>query len=84
MEKLSLNKICSVLKLEEDKIVGCFVFGSHLWGTANKNSDFDFMIIMSVLPQETNKGFINIHNNQYDAYVLSIEKYIQNLERHFL
>ncbi len=44
-KNMTLTSVCRSLKLDENSVLACYVYGSRLWGTAKADSDWDFVII---------------------------------------
>ncbi len=45
-DRMSFSSLCSLLSIKEEEVVGCYLVGSRLWGTATQQSDWDVIIIL--------------------------------------
>lgn len=63
--KVTLNIVLKRLQLKETEVANVYVYGSRVWGTGNKNSDWDFLIIHKNWPGEKS----SVHNGEFDAQV---------------
>ena len=61
--------------------INVYLVCSHMWGTCNKHSDWDIVIIVHTLdlpkPINTHKGII-------EAFILSREQFIQSITDHLM
>jgi predicted nucleotidyltransferase len=58
-----VKDIIKITKLPESRIFNIYLFGSHVYGTATQNSDYDFIVVAnhSVPSIEIQSGLFNIH-----------------------
>lgn len=75
----TLDQICNAFCLELEEVLNVNVVGSHMWETCNSSSDWDIVVIVqhfkSPKPQ-------NIHKGNLEAFILSKEQYIAQLDAH--
>ena len=75
----TLDQICNTFGLELEEVLNVYVVGSHMWETCNSTSDWDIVVIVqhfkSPKPQNTHKGNL-------EAFILSKEQYIAQLDAH--
>jgi len=59
----TLEEICTAVNKNQKMVSGCYVFGSQVYGTADRRSDWDIILIAnSSSPEvEYNVGNLNIH-----------------------
>jgi predicted nucleotidyltransferase len=71
-----LDDIMRITGLRIQEILGAYVFGSMVYGTNDKNSDVDIILISNHLPNGT-----EIRNGKYNIQVLSESSFIDSAER---
>jgi len=69
------------LKLEKKNILNIYIVGSHLWSTCKSTSDFDLVVVVDHLSSEKP---INAHKGNIEAFILSIDQYIELMNSHLL
>ena len=70
-------------KIKKEDILSIYRYGSFLYGTANENSDLDFIIVLkddSAIFEESE--YIQIESETLDLHILSKSYYIKILEEH--
>lgn len=45
-DRMSFSSLCSLLSIREEEVVGCYLVGSRLWGTATQQSDWDVIVVL--------------------------------------
>jgi predicted nucleotidyltransferase len=78
-----LNRIVSTSGIHPTRIFNIYLFGSRVYGTANRDSDWDAIMIAknSVESTEIRKGLFNIHVYTPDKFKEDLENHrINNLE----
>lgn len=63
------------LKLNEKDVLGIYIVGSRLWGSATYSSDWDFIIVLRSWP----KGRSSEHNGDIDATVLDKNEFFKRV-----
>jgi len=69
---LTLPTVLKRLQLRDDDVVGVFLVGSRLWGSATYNSDYDFIVVhrnAKMSPHAT------LHNGEIDASALHLVEF---------
>ena len=68
------DKILNTLNIDKSLILGMYLVGSNLWGTARKDSDLDVIIVIKNNNVKKGKKYISgkdtetsIHNSNVDA-----------------
>ena len=74
-----LSSISAAFDLDSSSILNVYVVGSHLWGTCHKHSDWDLLIVLDKL--STPKP-LNLHKNNLEAFILSLEQYSELIQAH--
>jgi len=77
---ISLDKICSTLKIPSFDVIHAFVLGSRLWGTSNEESDYDVYLVIKndadfASHLSSQKGFASIHSANIDGLVMVEREY---------
>lgn len=85
IDKIFIEEILSIKapKVEKEDILGIYRYGSFLYGTANEDSDLDYIIVLkdnSAIFEE--KEYIQIESKTLDLHILSKSYYIKILEEH--
>lgn len=85
-----LIRTLETVKLVPNKVKAIFPLGSHVYGTNNKDSDYDFIVIVNEIPEigsiqrELDKN-IDIHYYTVEEFQLKLDNHdIQMLECFFL
>jgi len=81
-----LNEIISKTKLKDSDLIAVYPYGSRVYGTARKNSDYDFIV---VTPNKTNEQYsdklININFYTPEEHQKRLDEHeISALECYFL
>lgn len=80
---ITLEEIISSTKIHPSRVYNVYVFGSRVYGTYNKNSDWDIIIVAnnSVESIEIDNGIFNVHIYTPDKFKKDLEWHrINNLE----
>lgn len=86
METIDLEKVVQVSNLHHSRIFNVTIFGSRIYGTFNKNSDWDVVVVAnnSVEALEIKADKLNIHIYTPDRYTNDLQWHrINNLECNF-
>lgn len=81
--KPSLDKIIQASGLHPSRVFNVYIFGSRVYGTSNKDSDWDVIMVAnnSVESTELRRGLFNIHVYTPDKFRKDLEWHrINNLE----
>jgi len=68
----------NMVKIDEEDILGIYVYGSRLWGTDNENSDLDYAIILdnkSSIWKFHEKCYIQKESEDIDLHIMSVDYY---------
>jgi len=59
----TLDEICKAAEITIGDVMGCYVYGSRVYGTATPDSDWDIMLITdkTIFEKEVESGRLNIH-----------------------
>ena len=79
--KLNVSTALSKLSLNDKDVLGVFLIGSRLWGTAHEQSDYDLIVVLKNGNKE-GKGKWSIHNTNIDATCFSKEEFSSRLSQH--
>ena len=89
MAEVAADKILKTLGIDKPMVAGMFLVGSHLWGTARKDSDWDVVVIMkNNFKKGKSKKYVgdetetSIHNSNVDAWVISEKKFAEAVRKH--
>ncbi len=77
----SVGSVLKLFNLKQSNVLGMYVVGSHLWNTCHTSSDFDLIIIVE---QQSSIKPLNHHKGNVEAFIISREKYIEQLSNHSL
>ena len=83
------DKILNTLNIDKSFILGMYLVGSNLWGTARKDSDLDVIIVIKNNNVKKGNKYISgkdtetsIHNSNVDAWIISENKFAEAIENH--
>ena len=76
-----VTSIVDAFGLQESNVLCVYLVGSHLWNTCQVSSDFDLVIILKELSAPKP---LNHHKRNLEAFILSKEQYIEQLNSHSL
>lgn len=76
----SLKAVLDKLGLSDKDVLAVTLVGSRLWGTSNKNSDWDFLIVVKRSPSD--KGRWTLHVGNYEAMMFTLEEFKSKLAAH--
>ena len=83
------DKILNTLNIDKSLILGMYLVGSNLWGTARKDSDLDVIIVIKNNNVKKGNKYISgkdtetsIHNSNVDAWIISENKFAEAIENH--
>ena len=83
-ERIDLGIVCKEFELDENEILGCFIFGSRTWSPPtclNKNSDWDlFMIIKD--QYKPLEGNVFHTKNKFDICIYNKSTWDKGVENH--
>lgn len=74
------DAVCKLLSFSPKDVLGIFLYGSRLWGSATSKSDYDFLIVLS--DSSSPKPSSTSHKNNIDALCLSRTEFFSRLSRH--
>ena len=77
-KSISIERISKSFKLANSDILNVYVVGSHMWGTAHKDSDWDLVVVVKVWPGKP----ADMHSGLLDAHILSKEQFLEGLGLH--
>jgi len=63
------------LKLNEEDVLGLYVVGSRLWGSATYSSDWDFIVVLKKWPE----GRSSLHSGDIDASAIDKEEFFKRV-----
>lgn len=75
----ALEDVLRAFSLRESLVKNVYVFGSHLWRSCNKQSDWDLVIV-----QDTSDNQRNVHKGNMDAWIISTVDYKTFIKEHLL
>lgn len=67
-----VKAVCSKLSLSEKDVLGVYLYGSRLWGSATAKSDYDFLVVVKNALSKAD-GSWTVHNGNCD-FLLMTEK----------
>ena len=73
-----LEKISKSFKLTQSDILNVYVVGSRLWGTAQKDSDWDLVVVVKIWAGKP----ADMHSGLLDAHILSKDQFLEGLLMH--
>lgn len=73
----SLDTIIRAAKLHPTRVFNVYIFGSRVYGTYDKNSDWDIIMIANNSVEST-----EIRNGMFNIHVYTPDKFKQDLENH--
>jgi len=77
--KLTAEQACEKLGLDLKKnVLGLYLYGSRLWGTANAGSDYDFLVIV----KKADKPCATMHRGNLDCMIMTEAEYLRRLQAH--
>ena len=76
--KISASTVAKKLGIGETTVLGMYLYGSRLWGTANEQSDYDFLIVL----KSADKACQTIHKGNIDALCFSEVEFKRRLQAH--
>lgn len=83
-QKLTPSSVCAKLGLEEREVLGIFLIGSRLWGTATEQSDWDFEVVCA-RPNKAGKEVWTLHGGNVDATCVTAALFARRVrDHHFL
>lgn len=74
----NLSWVCGKLSLTEDSVVGLYLYGSRLWGTAHESSDYDFLVVL----KRRDPAAASRHVGNIDVLELSVDEFKKRLDQH--
>ena len=93
-----IERMCELIGLDFDKITNSFNYGSHLHGSATKDSDYDLLLVADIEEEplkfkssrndpyfyEHEKKSVEIDNKKYDLAIHSNKNFEKLLEVNYL
>lgn len=76
----TLSFIAKSFSLSISDILNVYIVGSHVWGSCSRSSDWDLVIVT----QKEGGHAINAHKNKLDAWILSLDDYVDFIKEHLL
>lgn len=75
----ALEDVLRTFALREPLVKNVYVFGSHLWRSCNKQSDWDLVIVQDASDEQR-----NAHKGNMDAWIVSTVDYKMFIKEHLL
>lgn len=78
-----IQDILDIINIHPKRLINIYSFGSQVYGTANKNSDKDFVVIAksSITEKEFKTDLYNIHLLSEDRFLLGLKNHnIRDIE----
>jgi len=72
----STQEIKDIVGLPEWKILNIYMYGSRVYGTCHRDSDFDFLVIANSLDRER-----EIRNDRYNIHIYTSDKFQDDLRK---
>ena len=86
IEKILLTKLISKeLDIDENEILGMYIYGSRLYGSDTENSDLDYVVVVNqktTSPKMWGNSYIQIETEDLDLHIMTSGEYIKKLENH--
>ncbi len=76
-----MSFIADCFSIEYSNILCVFIVGSHLWGSCNKKSDWDLVIVTNDLKRTS---AVNAHKGNIDAWIVPIDEYFTFISNHLI
>ena len=77
----STESIVQLFNIKTSDVCNVYIVGSHLWGTCNKQSDWDAVIVVK---HSDHDKPLNVHKANVDGWILSTEQYVAAINDHLL
>lgn len=77
-----MKAICSKLSMNEKDVLGCYLYGSRLWGSATSKSDYDFLVVVrdAVANSKAEDGSWTLHSGNCDFLLLTEKAFKTRLD----
>lgn len=76
-----VGHILRAFSLKDPDVLNIYVVGSHLWETCHSSSDWDLVIVVNEI---SSVKPLNHHKGNIEAFILSKEQYVEQLNKHSL
>jgi len=77
LTSFSVNDL-NIVRIQENDILGIYIYGSRVWGTDNVNSDLDYVVILDNKSQVFNyydEGYFQKESEDIDLHIMSATYY---------
>lgn len=70
----TLEEICNEVQKHPKMVKGCYVFGSHVYGTSNESSDWDITLIANASAPE-----VEYKSDKLNIHILTPDKFAKDI-----